>query len=170
MKNVRPYNLKTCIILTTDEYSNLIHQLLNHEYDVEYSYDGISYMPYDDGNEKEVDTDALYAQLAEHFGVNKVTSIHTDDCDICGVWICYTNETQTAGNDEDIKNACSNYNGLADKKDIISQLKYDGDTLKLGSKEQFAHNTHQYILTKDKTEAMCIIKSLTTTLCFTHGE
>lgn len=169
MENVTPYNLKTCILLTTDEYSNIIHELLNHEYDVEFSYDGISYMPYDENNEKEVDTDALYSQLAEYFSVTKVTSIHTDDCDICGVWLCYTNETHNI-NDKDIEDACSDYNSLADKHNINSQVKYDGVALKLGSKEQFAHNTHQCILARDKTEALSIAKSLTTTLCFMHGE
>ena len=53
---------------------------------------------------------------------------------------------------------------------INSQLHYDDMALKLGSKEQFAHNTHQCILARDKTEALSIAKSLTTTLCFMHGE
>ena len=89
MKNVKENQLKKCIFMELDEFSKLILNLTDGLMEVEYEIDGIYY----DSTEKADNTDTywdedLLVTLSKYFDV-EVTSTHSDDCDIVGVWIVY---------------------------------------------------------------------------------
>ena len=96
MKNVRKNMLKTCIILTSDEYTEIIKNIFGNV-SIDYSLDGISI--YTDDNV--IDTTELHTKLAEYFNVDRVTSTHSDDCsNTIGVWIVYQNNTEDNNQNE----------------------------------------------------------------------
>ena len=89
MKNVRENQLKKCIFMELDEFKNLVNRVTDGLKQVEYELDGIYY----EDTEKAEETDIYWNKymnetLSEYFDV-EVTSVHTDDCDVIGVWICY---------------------------------------------------------------------------------
>ncbi len=86
MKNVRPAQIKTTIILNLDEYKEVVNTLFPHTY-VHCEMDGLWYER-DEGFAEFSDEDLRIA-LAQHFDVSAVTSVHIDDCDCVGVWIVY---------------------------------------------------------------------------------
>ena len=87
MKNVKDNQLKTCIFLTAEEFTGIVHETLGNDVIVEYTLEGLDI--YTDDNI--VDVDELHEALQNHFGVQEITSIHMDDCDYVGVWIVYKN-------------------------------------------------------------------------------
>ena len=81
--------LKTCIFMETEQYTNILEEIFGPKIRVDFSMDGIWVgYDYDEYNETTEEPD-VEAKLAEYFGVSEVTSIHVDDCDEIGVWICY---------------------------------------------------------------------------------
>lgn len=85
MKNVRESQLKTCIFMTEEEFTELGKALFGEGFEADIDYEGIACQVDEDCIEDEV----LFKALAEHFGVKTVTSVHVDDCEYIGVWICY---------------------------------------------------------------------------------
>lgn len=89
MKNVKKYQLKKCIMIELEEFQELFISLFgefNEEtnpIDVECSYDGICLTGIDDTE--------LYEALSKYYDV-KVTSVHADNFDYLGIWICYTED------------------------------------------------------------------------------
>lgn len=89
MKNVENYSLKKCIFMLLDSYKELVLELTDGLKCVEYELDGIYYLD----TEKAEETDTYWNErinetLSKYFDVT-VTSVHSDDCDMIGVWIVY---------------------------------------------------------------------------------
>ena len=89
MKNVENYQLKKCIFMELDDYKELINKITDGLKSVEYEYDGIYY----EDTEKAEETETYWNEditetLSKYFDVT-VTSVHADDCEYLGVWICY---------------------------------------------------------------------------------
>lgn len=85
MKNIRMSNLKKCLFKTIDEFEKDIKIAFNEEIKVSCDYDGISF----DNNGEYVDFTNICKTLAVYYDVFSITSIHIDDCEYKGVWICY---------------------------------------------------------------------------------
>ena len=86
MKNVRENQLKTCIFLTTEELEEIMGKIFDTKVIIHCSLEGAWYeTPLKD---LDIDDDTLCAELSEYFDVN-VTSMHIDDCEYVGVWVCY---------------------------------------------------------------------------------
>lgn len=88
MKNVRESQLKKCIFMELDVFTKLIEDITDGLLTVEYE-DGI----YTTSTQKAEDTDTWWNEniletLSKHFDV-EVTSLHSDNCEYVGVWICY---------------------------------------------------------------------------------
>lgn len=89
MRNVNNYMLKKCIFLTSDEYECILKKLFGDTIRVEFSMDGI-WVGYDGEDFLDVcEEPDIYTKLAAYFDVTEVTSVHMDDCEYVGVWICY---------------------------------------------------------------------------------
>lgn len=89
MKNVRENQLKKCILLTTEELEKLMSEIFETKVIVHCSLEGAWYeTPLKD---LDIDDDTLCTELSKYFDVN-VTSIHIDDCEYIGVWVCYKEE------------------------------------------------------------------------------
>lgn len=85
MKNVLPCQLKKAIVLADTQFERLLYQLFGvGNVSVYIDAEGLFY------SVEGMDFHEVNAQLAKHFGVKKITSIHADDCDNIGIWICYT--------------------------------------------------------------------------------
>ena len=89
MKNVREANLKKCIFLTTDEFESIIKSLFGYSTNITYEMDGMTIHEVNDGTDDAIDTNLLHDRLAKYFDVEKITSIHIDDCEKTRVWIVY---------------------------------------------------------------------------------
>jgi hypothetical protein len=92
MKNVSKDRLKKCIFYEFEEYKELINTVTDGLKEVSYGFDDLCY----DDTEKAGATETYWNKyitetLSEYFGVT-VTSIHADDADWIGVWICYKEE------------------------------------------------------------------------------
>lgn len=87
MKNIREYQLKKCIFMSSDEYERIIKEIFGQNIDVEFTLDGMIIGELDDENE--IYWDEIASNLARYFDVKEVTSVHMDDIDAIGVWICY---------------------------------------------------------------------------------
>jgi hypothetical protein len=85
MKNVRENQLKKCIFLESEEFTDIIHEVLSPDVYVNFTIEGLDICT----DDNVVDTDELHKALASYFDVKEVTSIHIDDCDFIGVWIVY---------------------------------------------------------------------------------
>ena len=88
VKNVRENQLKKCIFMELDVFTKLIEEITDGLLTVEYE-DGI----YITSTQKTEDTDTLWNEniletLSKYFDV-EVTSLHSDNCEYVGVWICY---------------------------------------------------------------------------------
>ena len=90
MKNISPFSLKKCIFMEATEYEQLIRKVLNMNIKLQVELDGIWYEDQDD-KELDISNELVMNALSNYFDVN-ITSIHIDDCDIIGVWICYKEE------------------------------------------------------------------------------
>lgn len=84
MRNIRENQRKTCIIKTSDEFDRDIRQITNGQVTVSYEMDGISFISEND----DITEENIMSKLSELYRI-WVTSIHIDDCDMIGVWICY---------------------------------------------------------------------------------
>lgn len=84
MKNVREYQLKKCIFKEYDEFKRDVAEILGNDVEISCDYDGI----YFEANEDALCTEEVLAGMSKYYDV-EVTSIHIDDCEVIGVWICY---------------------------------------------------------------------------------
>lgn len=89
MKNVRDYDKKTCIFLGYEDFYELFDTLFEGKIEASYEMDGISY---DRDGDEPADIEMIYDRIACYYDVGKVTSIHADDSEFLGVWICYEGE------------------------------------------------------------------------------
>ena len=86
MKNVRENQLKKCIFMEAEEFKKVFVDVFGeydedtNEIDVEFDLDGIYFCA--------ISNEDVYTELSKYFDVN-ITSIHIDDCECVGVWICY---------------------------------------------------------------------------------
>ena len=88
MKNVKENQLKKCIFMGTDEFDTIIKKLFGKTTEVEFTLEGMWIgEPNDDCCE--IPFEDISEKLAEYFDVKNITSVHMDDCDEIGVWICY---------------------------------------------------------------------------------
>lgn len=85
VKHVRANQLKTCIFIEGSQFEQTVKAILGNNVSVTYDYDGIAFHS---DNDDELETAYIYDKLSEYYGVH-ITSIHIDDCDVVGVWICY---------------------------------------------------------------------------------
>lgn len=89
MKNTKECQLKKCIFMSFGEYQELILDITDGLKEVKYEYDGI----YHEHTEKAEETEVYHNEditetLSKYFDVT-VTSVHADDSEYLGVWICY---------------------------------------------------------------------------------
>lgn len=87
VKHVQANQLKTCIFIEGSKFEQTVKAILGDNISVTYDYDGITFHD-NDNDDDELDTAYIYSKLSEYYGIN-ISSIHIDDCDIVGVWICY---------------------------------------------------------------------------------
>lgn len=91
MKNIKPTQLKNCIFLSTEEFESIFKEITkDHQPDedvyVEFdTCDGIYF--------SDISEETVLSKLSEYFGTT-VTSIHLDQYDKTGVWICYKESTK----------------------------------------------------------------------------
>lgn len=84
MKNVRENQLKKCIFLTEEQMNDILTEIYKVPVKVKFSVDGLWY-----DSKEDIDDETLMKDLRDYFEVKDVTSIHIDDCDIVGIWVCY---------------------------------------------------------------------------------
>lgn len=78
-----------CIFMTLEEFQALVLNLTDGLREIEYELEGIGFN--DTEKSEEIDTywnRSLNETLSEYFQV-PVTSVHADDSDPIGIWICY---------------------------------------------------------------------------------
>lgn len=85
MKNIRETQLKKAIFLTENEFVDIF----GRKYDVHFDAGFVQVFK---ENGESVDFITI---LSEYFGV-EVTSVHTDGCDLLGVWIVYKEKNEVA--------------------------------------------------------------------------
>jgi len=86
-QNVRDAQLKNCIFMTENDFKSVFVKVFGaykeavNEIEVTFdSFEGIYFCG--------ISNNEVYKKLGEYFGVS-ITSIHSDDADTVGVWICY---------------------------------------------------------------------------------
>lgn len=82
---------KKCILLTADEFRDVVKSLYDEEVYIDFSADGL----YVGLTEDELPAEDLHERLAQYFYVDGISSIHIDDYEPCGVWLVCKNETLT---------------------------------------------------------------------------
>lgn len=88
-KHTNEYRLEPCIFMTFESYNKLIAEITDGLKYVECSLDGIYYMDTDKAEETKVYfNEHITDALSKYFNVT-VTSVHADDSDSIGIWICY---------------------------------------------------------------------------------
>jgi hypothetical protein len=89
-QNINKYALRKCIVLSLDEFTALIKELLGTQFTVDCDYEGADVVvdPELDEIYSDPEHDDVLKALSNHFGV-RVTSYHADDCDYTAIWICY---------------------------------------------------------------------------------
>jgi hypothetical protein len=88
MRNIREDQIRTAIIMSSEEYEQTVSEALGKEIAVHFEMDGLWY---ETKTEDEVEDEDIKKGLSEYFDV-QVTSIHIDDCEESGVWICFIEE------------------------------------------------------------------------------
>ena len=92
MKNIDRYVVQTCICMELEEYKTLILDLTEGYKQVEYTYDGLYYEDTEKAEEEDTSWEgSIEETLSKYFGVT-VLSVHADDSEYIGVWICYVNK------------------------------------------------------------------------------
>lgn len=113
MKHVGGHEQKTCILKMLDEFERDIRHITDGKITVSCGMEGISF---ESDTEPVTDEDIL-AKLSEFYDVY-VTSVHIDDCDMTGVWICYKDNKELMKHiEEEIQAAISKW--PADHIDMI---------------------------------------------------
>ena len=92
MRNVKPTQLRKAIFLQEEEFKNILYEIFGedesgNDIEIDISKYGI-WIGYPNS---ELSNEEITKGLAKYFDVYKVTSIHTDNCDIIGIWIIYQN-------------------------------------------------------------------------------
>ena len=86
MKNVQDWQKVTAIVLSEEEFDEVIDEITKGQagayIDVE---GGITYV--NSNSDVCVEKSDIWDMLAEYYGVAEITSIHADDCD--SIWIAY---------------------------------------------------------------------------------
>ena len=123
MKNVRETQLKKCIFIEGDEFTELIRSFYPEVQPrgrliVDYTLEGIDIY----SDEVEINTDDIIRLLSEHFDV-EVTSFHMDDCEYVGVWVAYKDKVESGNSFEDceLKIQFSEDEDALDIKDISKE-------------------------------------------------
>lgn len=94
MNNVNKSQLKKCIFMPIDEYKDLVLELTDGLQKAVYEIDGLYYEHTEKAEETETyHNENITETLSRHFDVN-VTSVHADDCEYIGVWICYKDKNE----------------------------------------------------------------------------
>lgn len=83
MKNVRKNQLKKCIFVELEEFEEVVKEAVGNDVEVECD-EGL----YFETDEDIVSTEKVLEGLSEYYDV-EVTSVHADDCDVIGIWVCY---------------------------------------------------------------------------------
>ncbi len=84
MKNAKQSQLKKCIYKEYEEFKQDVLIALGNDVEIYRDCDGI----YFECNEVPLYTVEVLAGISKYYDV-EVTSIHIDDCELLGVWICY---------------------------------------------------------------------------------
>lgn len=93
-ENLKKYPTHTCIFMTLDEFQSLIDTLTDGLRYIDYELDGISFYHTDKAEETETYWNQdLNETLSEYFDA-PVTSVHADDSEPIGIWICYKQDTK----------------------------------------------------------------------------
>lgn len=85
MKNVLDSEKKTCIFKTIDDFKRDVRTASKGSVKITTELDGISF----EDTIKNDSADNINRLMADYYDVKEITSIHIDDCDYTGVWICY---------------------------------------------------------------------------------
>ena len=95
MKNVSPHQIKKCIFVEFEKFKEDVSKAFEEDVLVSSDYEGIYFEKKENTNSEYYDylnfEEVLY-KLEKYYDV-KISSIHIDDCDIVGVWICYKDIT-----------------------------------------------------------------------------
>lgn len=167
MKHVYTHNLKSCIFITTDTFNEVLNKIYNNSISVTYDYEGITVE--NNKTSDTISTSDLLEKLAEYYDVTEVTSIHIDDCEYTGVWICYKTDKNPT---ETIQKNCNEYNIRAKRNDLHSRIYYldEQNSLVLATESQMEYNNYQCILATNPEECIRISDSFVKQICFEHGE
>lgn len=84
MKNIKNFQLKQCIFKQFDEFEQDVLEALGNDVKVVCDYDGLSF----ESNEACLYVEEILGGMSNYYDVN-VMSIHTDHCELIGVWIVY---------------------------------------------------------------------------------
>lgn len=87
MKNIKENQLKKCIFMLEEEFRKMFTNIFG-EYDGEENEIDVEINAYEGIYFDAVTEEEVYEKISEYYGVN-VTSIHIDQCDNIGIWICY---------------------------------------------------------------------------------
>ena len=92
MKNVTPHQIKKCIFVELEKFKEDTSKALGEDVVVSVDYEGIYFERKDDINseydECYLNFEEVIRKLESYYDVT-ISSIHIDDCEITGVWICY---------------------------------------------------------------------------------
>ena len=84
MQNVRESQLKKCIFLTEEEFTEILENVYKAPVIVHIALDGLWYE-----SSIDIDDECLLRDLKEYFEVEEIQSIHCDDTTPAGIWVCY---------------------------------------------------------------------------------
>lgn len=91
MRNVDEKMLKKCIFMPFEQYQKLVLNLTDGLKGVEHEIDGLFYEDTDKAENSDTYWNEDVTETLSKYFDTTVTSVHTDDCDYLGVWICYKN-------------------------------------------------------------------------------
>lgn len=87
MKNVNENEIKKCIFKLIDNFERNVRNAFNGKVDVVINLEGIYFKKL--STNELINERVIYRILSRYYDVSEITSIHVDDCDYTGVWICY---------------------------------------------------------------------------------
>lgn len=87
MKNVKDNQLKKCICKEYEEFKHDVLAALGNDVEVFCDCDGIYFECKWNGDA--ICTEEILAGMSKYYDIEEITSIHIDDCELLGVWICY---------------------------------------------------------------------------------
>jgi hypothetical protein len=92
MRNVNANQLKTCIFITWDEFERIASDIFRAKVKPYSTYEGLELVFKDEDYDDDMTQEEINEKFAKYYDVKKVTSVHIDDCDYCGVWVAYKND------------------------------------------------------------------------------